>query len=147
MTASQPIARIIRRPLIEIDLDLKIDRHQFTDHQDRFEVIVSEVHRVTASIVMLSFVGYGGAIYVWYQGHPWLALITATIAYGFFRAFRPLSLFAAKLRLRSRPRFDQTLVLLENELIDRNPHDVLSDIEKRLEESRHRKTTCQDEEK
>jgi hypothetical protein len=126
---------------------LKIDRRQFADHKDRFEVIVSEVHRVTASIVMLSFVGYGVAVYVWYQGHPWLALFTATIAYGFFRAFRPLSVFAAKLRLRSRPGFDQTLVLFENELIDRKPHDVLSDVEKRLEESRQRKTTCQEEEK
>ena len=100
---------------------------------------MSEVHRMTTAIVILSAVGFGVAAYVWYQGQTRFAVITAIFAYGLFRAFKPLSLIAAKLRLKSRPGFAQTLLILENELIDRKPHDVLREIESRIEEIRRAK--------
>lgn len=110
-----------------------IDRRTFADHHDRFAAIVSSVHRVTAMIAMTSFGGYGLAGWLLYRGHPWSALFLASLSYGLFRAFRPLSLAAARLSLGQREGFADTFSLLDRELRARPAKEVLGELEDLME--------------
>ena len=113
-----------------------IERRVLADHHDRLIAIISEVHRVTGLIVITSFVGYGLAVYIWYRGYIWWALITATLAYVLFRAFRPLSLFAARRQLGSQDGFAATFAVLDSQMAHRPSREVLSEIERLVEETR-----------
>jgi hypothetical protein len=110
-----------------------IDRRSFGDHHDRFAAIVSQVHRVTALIAVTSFAGYALAGFALYRGHPWWALALASLSYALFRAFRPLSLAAARMRLQAREGFAETFSLLDRELCARPAKAVLAEIEGLIE--------------
>jgi hypothetical protein len=110
-----------------------IDRRSLADHHDRFAAIVSEVHRMTALIAVTSFGGYGLAGFLLYRGYPWWALALASLSYALFRAFRPLSLTAARRRLLGREGFAETFHILDRELRVRPAKEVLSEIEGLIE--------------
>ncbi len=103
-------------------------RDEFLQHRDGLKLLVDTTHKITAVIVLVSFVGYGLAAYIWFQGHVLGAAVVASLAYLMFRLFRPISLSFARLRLQDKPQYAEALALFEAELQDHKPQVVLSHI-------------------
>jgi len=88
---------------------------------------------MTALIAVTSFAAYGLAGFLLYRGYPWWALALASLSYALFRAFRPLSLAAARRRLLGRDGLSETFHVLDRELRVRPAKEVLSEIEGLIE--------------
>ena len=78
-------------------------REDFLTHREPLQRFLGLVHQFTAMIVLATFAAYGVAGYLWWQGAGLPALLIATLAYLFFRAFRPVSLHLARWRLAGLP--------------------------------------------
>ncbi|MFP4244909.1 MAG: hypothetical protein ACLFRJ_07500 [Ectothiorhodospira sp.] len=115
-----------------------ISDEEFAAHQEGFQAFVSTVHRFAALLFAVTFVGYGAAIWAWFQGASWTALIVATLSYLFFRQFRRLSVNLAHLRYASRPEHQAMLNLVDRALEQDKPHVVLSQLESRVHDARRR---------
>lgn len=107
-------------------------QEQIDEHRERLEQVVATVHHYSAVIFILTFAGYGVAIYLWFQDQPWAGLIVATFSYLFFRRFRSLSMGLARMKLRSRPGFDATWNMLDEAMKSERPQAVLLAVETRL---------------
>jgi small-conductance mechanosensitive channel len=106
-----------------------ISKEEFTAHRQQFEAFVATVHRFAALLFGITFVGYGAAVWVWFEGATWTALIIATLSYLFFRQFRRLSVNLARVKLTPRPEAREMLLLVDQALDDHKPHQVLAHLE------------------
>ncbi|ACL72279.1 hypothetical protein [Thioalkalivibrio sulfidiphilus] len=107
-------------------------QQQIDEHRERLEQVVATVHHFSAAIFILTFIGYGLAVYLWFQDQTWAGLIVATFSYLFFRQFRSLSLGLARMKLREREGFAQTWQLLDEALKSERPQAVMLSLETRL---------------
>jgi hypothetical protein len=107
-------------------------QEEIDTHRERLEQVVATVHHYAALIFFLTFVGYGVAVYLWFQGQPWAGLIVATFSYLFFRQFRSLSIGLARMKLRDREGFAETWTLLDEAMKSERPQAVLLAVESRL---------------
>ena len=112
---------------------------EFQQHRERLVTFMELTHRITAVIVLLTFLGYGLAAYIWLQGEALAGLVIATLSYLVFRMFRSISLGLAQRRLQDREEFADTLSLLERELEQRKPQEVFAEIEARVAEARQQR--------
>lgn len=104
-------------------------REDFLTHREPLQRFLGLVHQFTAMIVLATFAAYGVAGYLWWQGAGLPALLIATLAYLFFRAFRPVSLHLARWRLAGTEGREPVLALLARELEQRRAREVLAEIE------------------
>lgn len=105
---------------------------QIDQHRERLQQVVATVHHFSALIFILTFIGYGVAVYLWFQDQPWAGLIVATFSYLFFRQFRTLSVGLARMRLRDREDFSETWALLDEAMKSERPQAVMLALETRL---------------
>lgn len=104
-------------------------REDFHAHREALQRFLGLVHQFTAAIVLVTFAAYALAGYLWWQGAGLPALLLATLAYLFFRAFRPVSMRLARWRFAGSEGNEAALALLARELEQRRARDVLSEIE------------------
>ena len=107
-------------------------QEQIDEHRERLQQVVATVHHFSALIFILTFVGYGVAVYLWFQDQPWAGLIVATFSYLFFRQFKSLSVGLARMKLRDRPGFTETWSMLDEAMTTERPQAVILALETRL---------------
>ncbi|APZ43636.1 hypothetical protein [Acidihalobacter ferrooxydans] len=108
-------------------------------HREPLGDIVAAIHRATATVAVLSFVGYGVAAWLWFSGQPWLALGVATVSYLFFRLYPVLSVHWARWRSADDLRARAALEALERAWQGRSRRAVLLEVDAwlRKEGSKH----------
>ena len=106
-----------------------ISQHDYDTHATAFDTLVSTVHGYATLIFILTFMGYGFAVFLWFQDHTWTALIVATLSYLFFRGFRPFSLWMARRKLQKDPACATPLMLLDQALAHERPQAVLAQLD------------------
>lgn len=109
-----------------------ISQEEFVAHQEDFAAFVATIHRFATLLFIVSFIGYGAAAWVWFQGATWTALIVATLSYLFFRQFRRLSLNMARIQYTMQPRYHPMLLLVDRMLEDHKPAVVVGQLESLL---------------
>jgi len=107
-------------------------QEQIDAHRERLEQVVATVHHFSAAIFILTFIGYGVAVYLWFQDQTWPGLIVATLSYLFFRQFRSLSMGLARMKLRDREGFSETWDMLDEAMQSERAQAVLLAVESRL---------------
>ncbi|WP_018864163.1 MULTISPECIES: hypothetical protein [Thioalkalivibrio] len=111
---------------------MHFERDFVVRNRDVLEGIVARAHRVALGIFVLTFSGYGIAVWLWFQDQMWAALITATVSYLVFRQFRMLALGIARMPLRGDPEALEATRALDNALEEDRPHPVLAELEAHL---------------
>lgn len=101
-------------------------------NREVLEGIVARAHRVALGIFVLTFGGYGVAVWLWFQDNMWGALVVATISYLVFRQFRMLALGVARMPLRGDPQAVEALRAIDVALEQDKPHPVLAEVEAHL---------------
>lgn len=105
---------------------------EWAEHKAHWTALAERAQRYAGMIFVVTFAGYGAAIWSWWQGSTWLAIIIATCAYLFFRQFRRFSLRLALRRVAeqpaARPAADKVEALLEQH----GPEAVMAAIQARL---------------
>lgn len=101
-------------------------------NRDVLEGIVARSHRVALGIFVLTFGGYGAAVWLWFQDNMWGALVVATVSYLVFRQFRMLALGVARMPLRGDPEAVEALRAIDVALEQDKPHPVLAEVEAHL---------------
>ncbi|MCG5501480.1 hypothetical protein [Ectothiorhodospira lacustris] len=109
-----------------------ISQEEFATHREDFASFVATIHRFATLLFIISFIGYGAAVWVWFQGATWTALIVATLSYLFFRQFRRLSLNMARIKYTLQPRYHPMLLLVDRMLEDHKPAVVVGQLESLL---------------
>ncbi|SEP58536.1 hypothetical protein SAMN05421693_101148 [Ectothiorhodospira magna] len=116
---------------------LMITPEAFATHREDFAAFVATIHRFASLLFIISFIGYGAAAWIWFQGATWTALIVATLAYLFFRQFRRLSLNLARIKYTLQPRYHPMLLLVDQMLEDHKPAVVVGQLESLLKKPQH----------
>ncbi|WP_019626978.1 hypothetical protein [Thioalkalivibrio sp. ALJT] len=101
-------------------------------NREVLEGIVARSHRVALAIFVLTFTGYGAAVWLWFQDNLWGALVVATVSYLVFRQFRMLALGVARMPLRGDPVAVEALRAIDIALEQDKPHPVLAEVEAHL---------------
>ncbi|WP_018877489.1 hypothetical protein [Thioalkalivibrio sp. ALE28] len=101
-------------------------------NREVLEGIVARSHRVALGIFVLTFGGYGIAVWLWFQDNMWGALVVATVSYLVFRQFRMLALGVARMPLRGDPQAVEALRAIDVALEQDKPHPVLAEVEAHL---------------
>ncbi|MGM0554207.1 MAG: hypothetical protein ACQETK_10515 [Pseudomonadota bacterium] len=101
-------------------------------NREVLEGLVARSHRVALGIFVLTFGGYGAAVWLWFQDNMWGALLVATASYLVFRQFRMLALGIARMPLRGDPEAVETLRAIDGALEEDKPHPVLAEVEAHL---------------
>jgi len=103
------------------------------EHRTVLEMLIARTHRIAFWIFVGTFVGYGVAVWVWFSGHTWAALIIATLSYLFFRQFRMLSFHLARMPLRGKARTWPVLQQVEQALERGKAAAVMAELEAHLQ--------------
>lgn len=106
-----------------------ISQEDYLTYADQFDKLIATVHGYATLIFILTFLGYGFAVFLWFQDYTWTALITATFSYLFFRQFRTLSLWLARRKLQSDNTFEQPMKLLNQALSKERPQTVFAQLD------------------
>lgn len=101
-------------------------------NREVLEGMIARAHRVALGVFLLTFGGYGVAIWLWFENQMWAALIVATLSYLVFRQFRMLALGVARVPLRGDPAAVEALKAVDMALERDKPHPVLSELEAHL---------------
>lgn len=109
------------------------EREFVVEHRAVFEEVVARTHRIALGIFVATFVGYGVAIWVWFGGNTWAALIIATLSYLFFRQFRTLSFSLARMPLRGQARSLPVLKQIDSALEQGRATEVMAELEAHLQ--------------
>lgn len=91
--------------------------------------IVAAIHQATALIAVLSFAGYGLAVWLWFSARPWLGLGIATVSYLFFRLYPLLSIQWARWRLADDEMARRAFAALERAWENRSRRTVLMEVD------------------
>ena len=103
------------------------------EHRVVLEELIARTHRIAFWIFLGTFTGYGVAVWVWFSGHTWAALIIATLSYLFFRQFRMLSFNLARMPLRGQARTLPVLHEVERALEQGRAAAVMAELEAHLQ--------------
>jgi hypothetical protein len=108
------------------------EREFVVEHRAVFEEVIARTHRIAVGIFVATFVGYGIAIWVWFGGNTWAALIIATLSYLFFRQFRTLSFSLARMPLRGQAKSLPVLKQIDRALEKGRALEVMTELEAHL---------------
>jgi hypothetical protein len=103
------------------------------EHRVVLEELIARTHRIAFWVFVGTFTGYGVAVWVWFSGHTWAALIIATLSYLFFRQFRMLSFNLARMPLRGQARTLPVLHEVERALEQGRAAAVMAELEAHLQ--------------
>jgi hypothetical protein len=109
------------------------EREFVVEHRTVFEEVIARTHRIAVGIFVATFVGYGVAIWVWFSGNTWAALIIATLSYLFFRQFRTLSFSLARMPLRGQATSLPVLKQIDRALEKGRAPEVMAELEAHLQ--------------
>jgi hypothetical protein len=112
--------------------EVYFEREFVVEHRAVFEELISRTHRIAFWIFAGTFTGYGVAVWVWFTGNSWAALIIATLSYLFFRQFRSLSFGLARMPLRGRAQTLPVLTQVERALERGRAAEVMAELEAHL---------------
>jgi hypothetical protein len=113
------------------------EREFVVEHRAVFEEVIARTHRIAVGIFVATFVGYGIAIWVWFGGNTWAALIIATLSYLFFRQFRTLSFSLARMPLRGQAKSLPVLKQIDRALEKGRALEVMTELEAHLHAMGH----------
>jgi hypothetical protein len=108
------------------------EREFVVEHRSIFEEVIARTQRIAVGIFVATFAGYGVAVWVWFGGNSWAALIIATLSYLFFRQFRTLSFGLARMPLRGQARPLPVLKAIDRALEKGNAAEVMAELEAHL---------------
>jgi len=114
------------------DQTVYFERDFIATHEDAFHALVERTHRIAFAIFVLTFAGYGLAVWIWLSGNSWAALVIATLAYLFFRQFRSLSFALARMPLRGQSAGLPVLKGIEQALEQGRAAAVMAELESHL---------------
>lgn len=109
------------------------EREFVAEHRSVFEEVIARTHRVAVGIFVATFIGYGVAVWVWFGGNSWAALIIATLSYLFFRQFRTLSFSLARMPLRGQAKSLSVLKAIDGALEKGRAAEVMAELEAHLQ--------------
>lgn len=101
-------------------------------HRPILEELIARTHRAAFGIFVATFAGYGVALWIWFSGNSWTALIVATLSYLFFRQFRTLAFALARVPLRGRAAAIPVLKRIEQALDKGTAATVIAELEGHL---------------
>lgn len=110
-----------------------MEREFVQEHRDLLKALVTRTQRIALGLFVCTFLGYGLALWIWFAGHSWTALVLATLSYLFFRPFRTLSWGLARLPLRGDPATLPVLQVLDAALEHAKPAVVMAELEAHLQ--------------
>lgn len=108
------------------------EREFVVEHRELFEQLIARTHRIAFGLFAATFAGYGLALWVWFSGNVWAALIIATLSYLFFRQFRWLSFGLARMPLRGLAQALPVLKQVESALDQGRASEVMAELEAHL---------------
>ena len=101
-------------------------------NREALGALLERTHRIAFWMFVLTFSGYGLALWVWWIGNAWAALIIATLSYLFFRQFRSLSFGLARTVLRGQPEAQTLLGPIDRALEQGKVNSILAELEAHL---------------
>lgn len=104
-------------------------KEDFLTHRENLKQFIDTIHKVTLLIGLVSFIGYGLAAWIWFQGNNVVALIVVTISYLLFRAFRFISFNFARQKYSTDAATADTMKLIDGQLAEHKPQEVVAMIE------------------
>jgi hypothetical protein len=111
---------------------MHFEREFIAAHRGAFSELVDRTHRIAFGIFVLTFAGYALALWIWFAGNSWAALVIATLGYLFFRQFRTLSFALARMPLRGRAEDLPVLRQVEQALEQGRAAAVVAELEAQL---------------
>jgi len=108
------------------------EREFVVEHRELFEELIARTHRIAFGLFAATFTGYGVALWVWFSGNTWAALIIATLSYLFFRQFRWLSFGLARMPFRGSAKALPVLKRVEAALEKGRANEVMAELEAHL---------------
>jgi hypothetical protein len=109
------------------------EREFVAEYRELFEALIARTHRIAFGLFAATFTGYGVALWVWFSGNAWAALIIATLSYLFFRQFRSLSFGLARMPLRGSAKALPVLKRIETALEKGRVSEVMAELEAHLQ--------------
>lgn len=101
-------------------------------HREALGALLERTHRIAFWMFILTFSGYGLALWVWWSGNAWAALIIATLSYLFFRQFRVLSFGLARTALRGQSEAQAMLGPIDRALEHGKVTSILAELDAHL---------------
>lgn len=108
------------------------EREFVVEHRAALTQLIARTYRIAFWLSLTTFAGYGVALWVWFAGNHWAALIIATLSYLFFRQFRALSFSLARMQLRGRAQTLPVLKQVERALEKGKAAEVIAELEAHL---------------
>ena len=122
-----------------------MDQQEFGQHETALRQIATSLHRVTSLIVLITFSGYGLALWLFFANYRLEGLIAATAFYIFFRFFRHTSLMVIRKGVAKRPELQPAMEWLDVQIKRDGASKVMSELDQRLfAEEKDRKKTDQE---
>lgn len=109
-----------------------MEEQGFLHHKEALAKLAVHVHKITTVIVLLSFVGYGAAGWLWFKGQTLEALVVATVSYLFFRLFRQVSLMVVRRIAVFNEELFPAMEWLDTQIRERGARQVMSELDQRL---------------
>ena len=111
---------------------MHFEREFVVEHRELFEELIARTHRIAFGSFAATFAGYGVALWVWFGGNTWAALIIATLSYLFFRQFRWLAFGLARMPFRGDAKVLPVLKRVETALEKGRASEVMAELEAHL---------------
>lgn len=109
---------------------LALDAEWLVTHRQILGDLLQRTHRIALILFVLTFIGYGLAVLLWFSGNSWIALLVATLSFLFFRQFRHLSLGLSRMPLRGNAAAFPLLQALDQGLEQHSVTEVMEWLEK-----------------
>jgi len=113
-------------------VSVHFEREFVVEHRELFDELIARTHRIALGIFAATFAGYGVALWVWFSGNTWAALIIATLSYLFFRQFRWLAFGLARMPLRGNAQALPVLKRVEAAMEKGRATEVMAELEAHL---------------
>jgi hypothetical protein len=109
-----------------------MDQQELRQHEPELRQIATSLHRVTSLIVLITFSGYGLALWLFFSNYRLEGLIAATAFYIFFRFFRHTSLMVIRRGVAKRPELQPAMEWLDVQIKRDGASRVMSELDQRL---------------
>jgi hypothetical protein len=109
-----------------------MDQQELCQHEPELRQIATSLHRVTSLIVLITFSGYGLALWLFFSNYRLEGLIAATAFYIFFRFFRHTSLMVIRRGVAKRPELQPAMEWLDVQIKRDGASRVMSELDQRL---------------
>ena len=109
-----------------------MDQQELRQHEAELRQIATSLHRVTSLIVLITFAGYGLALWLFFSNYRLEGLIAAIAFYIFFRFFRHTSLMVIRNGVAKRPELQPAMEWLDVQIKRDGASKVMTELDQRL---------------